>query len=110
MSKEPTDGKLIFSNPPIKGSAFTPVMKKVSEVAAFAKSTPPKGVALSSASVPQVAVYVGPANAVISPSNPLIITGSLPVSVQFGTVTIEPGGQILVSTTADINIQTLIKQ
>jgi hypothetical protein len=104
-----SSGKLIFSNPANPDSAFTPEMKSLSEVTAFtAHTTAPK--LKSGATAPKVAVYTAPPNVVVTPGNPLIISGSGPVSVQFGTVTIEPGGQILVYTTADISIETLVKQ
>ncbi len=104
-----SSGKLIFSNPAHPDSAFTPEMKSLSEVTAFtAHTTAPK--LKSGATAPKVAVYTAPPNVIVTPSNPLVISGSGPVSVQFGTVTIEPGGQILVYTTADISIETLVKQ
>jgi hypothetical protein len=43
----------------------------------------------------------------VTPQNPLYITDS---NRTFGTVTIQPGGQIFVQTSADIKIDTLIKK
>lgn len=104
-------GKLIFSNPASPNSAFTPVMKNISEVEAFSHHEAPKNLkSMSAASIPQVAVYEVPPDVTVSPGNPLIISGSGPVSVKFGTVTIEPGGQIQVYTPADIGIEKLIKK
>lgn len=109
MTKQ-ANGKLVFSNPASPDSAFTPVMKSLSDVKAFSSHTAGKHVrSLTAASTPKVAVYTAPPDVVVTPGNPLIISGSGPVSVSFGTVTIEPGGQILVYTTADISIETLIK-
>ncbi len=48
-----------------------------------------------------------PKDVTVSPGNPLYITD---VNRTFGTVTITPGGQIYVQTSADITIQHLIKQ
>lgn len=48
-----------------------------------------------------------PKDVTVSPGNPLYITD---VNRSFGTVTIAPGGQIIVQTSADITIQHLIKQ
>lgn len=42
----------------------------------------------------------------VTPDNPLHITDS---NRSFGTVTIFPGGQIFVQTTADITIERLIR-
>lgn len=44
----------------------------------------------------------------VTPGNPLIITGQQPVGVNFGTVTVERGGQIIVETDATITIQSLV--
>lgn len=42
----------------------------------------------------------------VTPSNPLHVTDN---NRTFGTVTIEPGGQIFIETTADVKIDKLIK-
>jgi hypothetical protein len=102
--------KLIFSNPAHPGSAFTPELKNLSDVPAFASHTHALKTASISAGAPKVAVYTAPPDVVVTPGNPLIISGSGPVSVSFNTVTIEPGGQIQVTTAADISINTLIKK
>ena len=102
-------GKLIFSNPAHPESAFTPVMKNLSEVVAFSTHQPPTNLKAVS-DTPKVAVYEGAPDVVVTADNPLIISGSGPVAVEFGTVTIEPMGQIRVFTTADIAINKLIKQ
>jgi hypothetical protein len=102
-------GKLVFSNPATPDSASKPVMKSLSEVPAFAQHHA-AAAAVHGARVPQVAVYEAPPDVTVTPQNPLIISGSGPVSVKFGTVTIEPGGQIFVYTTADISIEVLDKK
>lgn len=107
--KKPTDGKLVFSNPPQPNSAFASSMKKVSDVPAFSGHLHATKASGAKFSMPEVAVYQAP-DITVTAQNPLIITGSGPVSVSFGTVTIEPGGQIFVYTAADIKIDTLIKQ
>lgn len=105
-----TTGKLIFSNPASPDSGFTPTMKDLSEVPAFASHEHASAKGFDMAAAPKVAVYDTPPDVVVTPANPLIISGSGPVSVSFGTVTIEPGGQIQIYTAADISIQKLIKQ
>jgi hypothetical protein len=105
-----TKGKQIFSNPPHPESAFTPVMKKLSEVPAFDKHVHAAKSAANAASSPEVAVYENGGDATASPGSPIIISGSGPVKVTYNTVTIEPGGQILVYTAADITINKLIKK
>lgn len=103
-------GKLIFSNPASPDSAFSPVMKKLSDVEAFASHKAPANLkTASAAAAPKVAVYEAPPNVTVTAGSPLVISGSGPVSVKFGTVTIEQGGQIQVLTTADISIEKLIK-
>lgn len=47
---------------------------------------------------------------VVTPGNPLIINGQLPVGTTFGTVTVEPGGQVIIETDATITIQSLVVQ
>lgn len=105
-----SNGKLIFSNPPQSGSAFKAEMKDVSAVRSFAShpDTAKFKSAVKSA-MPQVAVYTADDDVIVTPQNPLVISGSGPVEANFGTVTIEPGGQILVYTAATINIATLKK-
>jgi hypothetical protein len=104
-----TSGKLIFSNPPQANSAFSSEMKSLTEVPAFADHVHASNKA-KSFNTPQVAVYSVAADIVVTPGNPLIITGAGPVKVAYGKVTIQPGGQILVYTAADITIDTLIKE
>jgi hypothetical protein len=43
----------------------------------------------------------------VTPQNPLYVTDD---NRTFGTVTIQPGGQIFIQTTADVRIDTLIKK
>lgn len=105
-----SNGKLIFSNPPQPDSAFKAEMKDVSAVKSFASH--PDTAKFKSArrmAMPKVAVYTEARDVTVTPQNPLIITGSGPVEANFGTVTIEPGGQIFVYTAANINIATLKK-
>lgn len=47
---------------------------------------------------------------VVTPSNPWVISGQGPVVVNVDKVTVEPGGQIQVTTDASIKIAELIKQ
>src|SRR3978361_983395 len=47
-----------------------------------------------------------PADVTVSPGSPLYITDT---NNQFGTVTVNPGGQIFVQTTAKISIASLVK-
>lgn len=104
-------GKLIFSNPASPDSTVKPVMKNLSDVKAFASHKAPANLkSVSAANAPKVAVYEAPPDVTVTADNPLVISGSGPVSVEFGTVTIEPGGQIQVFTAADINIAKLIKK
>jgi hypothetical protein len=103
-------GKLVFSNPASPDSPFKPVMKKLSDVAAFSAHKAPAGLKTANvAATPQVAVYEAPPDVTVTKDHPLVISGNGPVAVVFGTVTIEPGGQIQVLTTADISIQKLVK-
>ncbi len=106
---ENAKGKLVFSNPASPDSSLKPVMKGLGEVQGFSHFAV-AAAAKHGPRVPQVAVYEAPPDVVVTPQNPLIISGSGPVSVKFGKVTIEPGGQILVFTTADISIETLEKK
>jgi hypothetical protein len=48
-------------------------------------------------------------NVTVTPEQPLIIQGDHPVIVNFGTVTIVEGGQILVRTEARVDMQVLKK-
>lgn len=103
-------GKLVFSNPPQPGSAFKAEMKDVSAVNSFAAHPDTtKFKSTMKSAMPQVAVYTTADDVIVTPQNPLVISGSGPVEANFGTVTIEPGGQILVYTAATINIDTLKK-
>ena len=106
-----SNGKLIFSNPPQSDSAFKADMKDVSAVSAFAVHAIPQKSAktVKSFAMPKVAVFSKPIDVTVTAQNPLIISGTGPVEANFGTVTIEPGGQIIVSTAANINIATLKK-
>ena len=108
--KEATSGKLIFSNPAHPDSAYTPEMKSLGEVDSFASHVPATQASVNRSQLPQVAVYTAPPDVTVTPSNPLVISGSGPVEANFGTVTIEPGGQILVYTAASINIEKLVKK
>lgn len=104
------DGKLFFSNPPHPDSAFQPQMKDLNDLTDFKIDTSAAKANKSMAALPQVAVYNVAADVVVTPANPLIISGSGPVQVSYNKVTIQPGGQIKVLTTADIRIAELIKQ
>ncbi|WP_405206483.1 hypothetical protein [Aquimarina sp. LLG6339-5] len=103
-------GKLFFSNPPHPDSSHTPEFKDLNDMKDFKIDTTAKSESLAKSSLPKVAVYAVAPDVVVTPANPLVISGSGPVSVSFGTVTIEPGGQIKVLTTADIKIEKLIKK
>ncbi|WP_298317086.1 hypothetical protein [uncultured Aquimarina sp.] len=104
-------GKLFFSNPPHPDSSHTPEFKNLDDLKDFKIDTSAKSKSLAkSASLPKVAVYAVAPDVLVTPANPLVISGSGPVSVSFGQVTIEPGGQIKVLTTADIKIEKLIKK
>ena len=52
----------------------------------------------------QVAVICIPA-IVVSSGSPLVITGSKPVSACYGTITVEPGGQIIIETQTNLTAQ-----
>ncbi|AXT49596.1 hypothetical protein D1818_01715 [Aquimarina sp. BL5] len=103
-------GKLFFSNPPHPDSSHTPEFKELHDIKDFKIETPAKSKSLAKSSLPKVAVYAVAPDVVVTAANPLVISGSGPVSVGFGKVTIEPGGQIRVLTTADIRIDELIKK
>ncbi|WKL48412.1 hypothetical protein Q1W71_01265 [Flavobacterium pectinovorum] len=103
------DGKLFFSNPPHPDSAFQPELKNLNEVKVFKIDTTAATASRSAAPLPQVAVYTVAVDVVVTPTNPLIISGSGPVQVSYNKVTIQPGGQIKVLTTADIRIAELVK-
>ncbi|WP_299222374.1 hypothetical protein [uncultured Aquimarina sp.] len=103
-------GKLFFSNPPHPDSSHTPEFKNLNDIKDFKIETTAKSKSLAKSSLPKVAVYAVAPDVVVTPANPLVISGSGPVSVSFGKVTIERGGQIKVLTTADIKIEKLIKK
>ena len=103
------DGKLFFSNPPHPNSSFIPEFKSHNDIKDFKIDALTSSARVPS-NLPQVAVYAVAPDVVVTPANPLVISGSGPVSVSFGKVTIEPGGQIKVLTTADIKINELIKK
>jgi hypothetical protein len=104
------DGKLFFSNPPHPESSFQPEFKDINELEDFKIDTSEAKASKSAAALPKVAVYNVAQDVVVTPSNPLVISGSGPVQVVYNKVTILPGGQIKVLTTADIRIAELIKQ
>lgn len=104
------DGKLFFSNPPHPDSTFQPEMKDLNDLKDFKIDTSAAKANKSGTPIPKVAVYNVAQDVVVTPSNPLIISGSGPVQVAYNKVTIQPGGQIKVLTTADIKIAELIKQ
>lgn len=101
------DGKLFFSNPPHPDSTFQPEMKDLSDLKDFKIDI---SATKTDGPIPKVAVYNVAQDVVVTPSNPLVISGSGPVQVTYNRVTIQPGGQIKVLTTADIRIAELIKQ
>lgn len=103
------DGKLFFSNPPHPDCAIQPELKELNEVKDFKIDTSAATANRSAAPLPKVAVYKVAADVVVTPANPLIISGSGPVQVSYNKVTIQPGGQIKVLTTADIRIAELVK-
>jgi hypothetical protein len=103
------DGKLFFSNPSHPDSSYKPEFINYNDIDFKIDASASKGRKVPS-KLPQVAVYAVKGDVTVTASNPLYISGSGPVSVSFGKVTIEPGGQIIVSTTADIKITELIKQ
>lgn len=109
MSKN-NEGKLIFSNPAHPDSGYTPEMKDLSEVPAFSGHDHASARGYLAKATTKVAVYVAPPNVTVTADDPLIITGSGPVSVKFGTVTIEQGGQVRIYTAADISIEKLKKE
>lgn len=103
------DGKLFFSNPPHPDSAYKPELKDLSDLPDFKLDSAAYAGHAAAKSSPKVAVYAVAPDVVVTPANPLIISGSGPVSVSFGKVTIQPGGQIKVLTAATIAIRELIK-
>jgi hypothetical protein len=104
------DGKLFFSNPPHPDSNYKPEYKSHTDLKDFKIESTDALARKAPSSVPKVAIYTVDPDVVVTASNPLVISGSGPVSVSFGTVTIETGGQIQVLTTADIKIKELIKK
>ena len=100
---------LFFSNPPHPDTQYQPEMKDLSELDGFKNHAPAANVKFDQGNLPKVAVYSVAEDVVVTAANPLVISGTGPVAVSYGTVTIEPGGQIKVLTTADIRIQKLIK-
>lgn len=104
------NGKVFFSNPPHPDSTIQPEMKDLNDLQDFKIDTSAAKASKSAAPMPKVAVYNVAADVVVTPANPLIISGSGPVQVSYNKVTIQPGGQIKVLTTADIKIAELIKQ
>ena len=57
--------------------------------------------------LPRELSFVAAESVTVTPSSPLYITNP---SYTFGTVTIEPGGQIIVKSDSAVNVQVLIKQ
>ena len=57
--------------------------------------------------LPRELSFVAAESVTVTPSSPLIITNP---SYTFGTVTIEPGGQIIVKSDSAVNVQVLIKK
>lgn len=57
----------------------------------------------------QMAVFAG-LSIVVSAQNPLIIEGPGPVTLNYASITVEAGGQIIIKTAADITTQTFTQQ
>lgn len=57
----------------------------------------------------QVAVFAGE-NIVVTKDQPLIITGDQPVTLNYGSITVEDGGQIIIQVTSEINSQVFTQQ
>jgi hypothetical protein len=103
------DGKLFFSNPAHPDSKYKPELKDLSDLPDFKLDSSAYANRSAAKTSPQVAVYAVAPDVVVTAANPLVISGSGPVSVSFGKVTIEPGGQIKVLTAANIAIRELVK-
>ncbi|HEX6370724.1 MAG TPA: hypothetical protein VF006_17540 [Longimicrobium sp.] len=57
----------------------------------------------------RMAVFAGE-SIVVTKDNPLIIQGPNPVVLNYASIKVEDGGQIIVKVTADVNAQTFIQQ
>lgn len=57
----------------------------------------------------QLAVFAGE-SIVVTKDKPLIITGDHPVSLNYGSITVEDGGQIIIQVTAEITSQVFTQQ
>jgi hypothetical protein len=57
----------------------------------------------------QMAVFAGE-SIVVSAANPLVIKGPGPVTLNYASITVEPGGEIVIQTSANITTQTFTQQ
>lgn len=60
---------------------------------------------INAAMFPTEIALINIESVVVSPGSPLIITGPKPISANYGTITVEPGGQIIIETQTSLTAQ-----